>query len=66
MRVLDVLPASGAVDGGRIAHDAGVTPDEALGRLYELQALGFVERHGEGWQLTRTAVRRSNARRGGP
>ncbi|WP_327679747.1 DNA-processing protein DprA [Streptomyces sp. NBC_00467] len=66
VRVLDVLPASGAVDGGRIAHDAGVTPDEALGRLYELQALGFVERHGEGWQLTRTAVRRSNARRGGP
>ncbi|MFF7205835.1 DNA-processing protein DprA [Streptomyces sp. NPDC008141] len=65
-RVLDVLPTSGAADGGRIAHDAGVTPDEALGRLYELQALGFVERHGEGWQLTHTAVRRSNARRGGP
>ncbi|MFD3438251.1 DNA-processing protein DprA [Streptomyces sp. NPDC058685] len=65
-RVLDALPASGPVDGGRIARDAGVTPDEALGRLYELQALGFVERHGEGWQLTRTDVRRSNARRGGP
>ncbi|MET9663788.1 DNA-processing protein DprA [Streptomyces sp. NPDC006475] len=65
-RVLDALPASGALDGGRIAHAAGVTPDEALGRLYELQALGFVERHGESWQLTRTAVRRSNARRGGP
>ncbi|MER7663418.1 MULTISPECIES: DNA-processing protein DprA [unclassified Streptomyces] len=65
-RVLDALPATGAVDGVRIARDAGVTPDEALGRLYELQALGFVERHGDGWQLTRTAVGRSNARRGGP
>ena len=28
--------------------------DEALGRLYELHSLGFVERHGDGWQLTAT------------
>ena len=45
----------------------GPTTDEALGRLYELHSLGFVERHGDGWQLTPQRRRRgSNARRGGP
>ncbi|MFI1400266.1 DNA-processing protein DprA [Streptomyces sp. NPDC020681] len=65
-RVLDAIPARGAVDAGRIARGAGTTPDETLGRLYELHSLGFVERHGEGWELTRSAIRGSNARRGGP
>ena len=35
---------------------AGPPTDDAVGRLYELRALGFVERHGDGWQLTRQAM----------
>jgi DNA processing protein len=65
-RVLEALPARGtAATAGDIARDAATTVDEALGRLYELHALGFVERLGDGWQLTAQAVRRPNARRGG-
>ncbi|MFF8293038.1 DNA-processing protein DprA [Streptomyces sp. NPDC016309] len=66
-RVLEALPARGrtaTVD--EIARDAGTTVDEALGRLYELHSLGFVERHGDTWQLTAAAAHRPNARRGGP
>ena len=65
-RVLDALPGHGAVGGRDIARAAGTSADEALGRLYELHSLGFVERHGDGWQLTprrdtqwRPAARRS-------
>ncbi|WP_406399324.1 DNA-processing protein DprA [Streptomyces sp. NBC_00879] len=65
-RVLEAMPARGAADGGRLARAAGTTTDETLGRLYELHSLGFVERHGDGWHLTRSAIRGSNARRGGP
>ncbi|MGW1491854.1 DNA-processing protein DprA [Streptomyces sp. NPDC002402] len=65
-RVLEAMPARGAADGGRLARAAGTTTDETLGRLYELHSLGFVERHGDGWHLTRGAIRGSNARRGGP
>ncbi|MER6998035.1 DNA-processing protein DprA [Streptomyces sp. NPDC000410] len=64
-RVLEALPARGGLDGGAIARRAGTTPDEAVVRLYELQSLGFVERHGDGWQLTPSAMCPSNARRGG-
>ncbi|MFP3987620.1 DNA-processing protein DprA [Streptomyces sp. E11-3] len=52
-RVLAVLPATGALTVRDIAHGAATTPDDAVGSLYELQSLGFVERHGDGWQLTR-------------
>ncbi|MFC8963661.1 DNA-processing protein DprA [Streptomyces sp. NPDC057094] len=54
-RVLAALPArrSAAVD--EIARGAATTTDDAVGRLYELRALGFVERHGDGWKLTRQA-----------
>ncbi|MFI2347440.1 DNA-processing protein DprA [Streptomyces sp. NPDC019443] len=65
-RVLEALPAHGAVGGEQVARDAGTTTDETLGRLYELHSLGFVERRGDGWQLTHTAIGGSNARRGGP
>ncbi len=65
-RALEALPARGAVGIDRIAVGAGITVDETLGRLYELQALGFVERHGRSWQLAHHAIRGSNARRGGP
>jgi DNA processing protein len=64
-RVLEALPARGAVVGDQVARGAGTTADEALGRLYELHSLGFVERHGDRWQLTTEAIRGSNVRRGG-
>ncbi|MFF0447080.1 DNA-processing protein DprA [Streptomyces sp. NPDC004609] len=64
-RVLEALPARGAVDGAHLARGAGTTTDDALGRLYELHALGFVERLGDCWRLTRQANRGAKARRGG-
>ncbi|MEE1756935.1 DNA-processing protein DprA [Streptomyces sp. SP18CS02] len=65
-RVLEALPARGrAVTGPDIACVVGADVDEVLGRLYELHALGFVERHGGNWQLAPGAGRRPNARRGG-
>ncbi|MFD5427896.1 DNA-processing protein DprA [Streptomyces sp. NPDC127084] len=63
--ILEALPSRGGLDGREVALRAGTTPDEALGRLYELQSLGFVERHGSGWQLARGGQHPSNSRRGG-
>ncbi|MFE9389544.1 DNA-processing protein DprA [Streptomyces sp. NPDC006784] len=51
-RVLEALPGRGTGELSRIASSAGVPPREVLARLHELRALGFVERDGEGWQLT--------------
>ncbi|MGW0790974.1 DNA-processing protein DprA [Streptomyces sp. NPDC002911] len=64
-RVLDALPWAGAVDGRDVARSAGTSTDEALARLYELHSLGFVEREGDGWRLTRGRTRNEDARRGG-
>ncbi|AVH56235.1 MULTISPECIES: DNA-processing protein DprA [Streptomyces] len=55
-RVLAALPARGPAGAEEIARGAGTTADDAVGRLYELRALGFVERHGDGWKLTRQAM----------
>ncbi|MER6673616.1 DNA-processing protein DprA [Streptomyces sp. NPDC000983] len=55
-QVLNALPGSRAAPADEIARDAATTPDDAVARLYELRALGFVERHGDGWKLTRQAV----------
>ncbi|SDE21552.1 DNA processing protein [Streptomyces prasinopilosus] len=55
-QVLDALPARGTALADGIARDARTTRDDAIARLYELRALGYVERHGEGWKLTRQAV----------
>ncbi|MFI6337266.1 DNA-processing protein DprA [Streptomyces sp. NPDC050535] len=55
-RVLAALPARGLAAADEVARGAGTTTDEAVGRLYELRALGFVERHGDGWKLTRQAM----------
>lgn len=52
-RVLAALPARGCAAVRDVAVGAATTEDDAVGRLYELQSLGFVERHGDGWQLTR-------------
>ncbi|MEU5520240.1 DNA-processing protein DprA [Streptomyces sp. NPDC093250] len=62
-QVLAALPARGAAPPDEIARAAQTTPDDAIARLYELRALGYVERHGDGWKLTRQAVM---SVRGGP
>ncbi|GHI04573.1 DNA polymerase III subunit beta [Streptomyces cellostaticus] len=54
--VLAALPGNRAAPAGEIARGARTTPDEAIARLYELRALGYVERHGDGWKLTRQAM----------
>ncbi|AYG80148.1 Putative DNA processing protein DprA [Streptomyces hundungensis] len=64
-RVLEALPAHGAVPARDLAREAGTSADEALGRLYELHALGFVERVGDDWKLTPAALDPSGTRRGG-
>jgi DNA processing protein len=55
-RVLAALPAGGLAEVAEIARGARTTADDAVGRLYELRALGFVERHGDGWKLTRQSM----------
>ncbi|MYW65341.1 DNA-protecting protein DprA [Streptomyces sp. SID8379] len=56
-RVLAALPAHGTRTTAQIGREAGATDDDTTARLYELRSLGFVERHGDGWQLTRQAIR---------
>ncbi|OON76477.1 DNA protecting protein DprA [Streptomyces tsukubensis] len=63
-RVLAALPAGAAVTVKQIARDAGTSTDDAVGRLYELRSLGFIERHGDGWQLTRQAFPSGSRERG--
>ncbi|MER7485753.1 DNA-processing protein DprA [Streptomyces sp. NPDC126497] len=55
-QVLAALPGRGTARPGEIALAAQTTPDDAIARLYELRALGYVERHGDGWKLTRQAM----------
>lgn len=64
-RVLDALPAHGFVNGREVARAAATSADEALGKLYELHSLGFVEREGDGWRLTKRPTCNGDARRGG-
>ncbi|MFI6688745.1 DNA-processing protein DprA [Streptomyces sp. NPDC050485] len=64
-RVLEALPARGTAAARDLAREAGTSTDEALGRLYELHSLGFVERVGDSWKLTAEALRPAGARRGG-
>ncbi|MEU0169817.1 DNA-processing protein DprA [Streptomyces iakyrus] len=55
-QVLAALPGHGAARPDEIARSAQTAQDDAIARLYELRALGYVERHGDGWKLTRQAV----------
>ncbi|MFD5159163.1 DNA-processing protein DprA [Streptomyces hawaiiensis] len=55
-QVLAALPGRGVARPEEIARSAQTAPDDAIARLYELRALGYVERHGDGWKLTRQAV----------
>ncbi|MFB7572307.1 DNA-processing protein DprA [Streptomyces sp. NPDC056165] len=55
-QVLAALPARGGATPDEIARGARTTADDAVAKLYELRSLGYVERHGEGWKLTRQAL----------
>jgi len=55
-RILAALPGNRAAPPREIARGAQTTEDDAVARLYELRALGYVERHGDGWKLTRQAM----------
>ena len=55
-QVLAGLPARGTVTAGEAARRAQTSQDDAIARLYELRALGYVERHGDGWKLTRQTM----------
>ncbi len=72
--VLEAVPGRGG-DTERVARNAGVDRDRTLGKLYELQALGFVRRQGDQWRVTdppstsglpKPPGRRPAMRRGGP
>ncbi|MGW9369892.1 DNA-processing protein DprA [Streptomyces xanthophaeus] len=52
-RVLEALPAGRPAQPEQLALAAGIGTDEVIGRLYELHSLGFVERQGDGWELSR-------------
>ncbi|WP_405942281.1 DNA-processing protein DprA [Streptomyces sp. NBC_00207] len=68
-RVLEALPAGRPADVASLALACGTGADEVIGRLYELHSLGFVERQGDGWQLSRQTAGRDiqtrPTRRGG-
>ncbi|MFE5817265.1 DNA-processing protein DprA [Streptomyces sp. NPDC056479] len=63
-RVLAALPGRRAARADEIARGAQTTEDDAIARLYELRSLGYVERHGDGWKLTRQAMMSVRAGRG--
>ncbi|MFI1938962.1 DNA-processing protein DprA [Streptomyces purpureus] len=64
-RVLEALPGHGALRAPDIALRASTHPDDTLAKLYELHALGFVERHGDDWTLSHPSRGTTNQRRGG-
>ncbi|GHC49913.1 DNA-processing protein DprA [Streptomyces cinnamoneus] len=74
-RALEAVPGRGGGELALIARNAGMGRDRTLASLYELRALGFVERLGDRWQLADAAStsgtpkppgRRPPVRRGGP
>ncbi|MCX4528383.1 MULTISPECIES: DNA-processing protein DprA [unclassified Streptomyces] len=69
VRVLEALPAGRLANVAEVALAAATGTDEVIGRLYELHSLGFVERQGDGWQLTRQTpgrgIQTDTPRRGG-
>lgn len=54
--VLAALPGRGTATVDEIARGASTAKDDAVARLYELRSLGYVERHDDGWKLTRQAM----------
>ncbi|WP_236239758.1 DNA-processing protein DprA [Streptomyces sp. CC228A] len=67
VRVLEALPPAGRpASPSDVATEAGTSVDDALGRLYELHALGHVAREGDLWRLPPASPRHPNTRRGAP
>ncbi|MFI6767203.1 DNA-processing protein DprA [Streptomyces sp. NPDC050355] len=64
-RLWEALPARGSADVEHLAREAGTPRDVAQGKLLELQSLGFVQRCGDRWELTRRADATDGSRRGG-
>lgn len=64
-RVLAALPGRRAAGADEVARGAQTTEDDAVARLYELRSLGYVERHSDGWKLTRQAMISVRAARSG-
>ncbi|MBQ0996162.1 DNA-processing protein DprA [Streptomyces sp. RK62] len=62
--VLAALPGQRAARADEIARAAQTTEDDTVARLYELRSLGWVERHGDGWKLTRQAMMTARTGRG--
>lgn len=58
-KVLEAMPGRGATGAGDLAVTVGMPAEITLTRLHELRALGFVEREGEFWKLTRPGERHS-------
>lgn len=50
-RVLDAVPAEGGARVREVAAGACTSERDAIARLHELHALGFVERAGDSWRL---------------
>lgn len=65
-RVLDALPARGAVESERVARDSGTDRETVQDKLFALRSLGFVQSSRAGWQLTPEAKSTAAYRRGGP
>ncbi|MFD0317530.1 DNA-processing protein DprA [Streptomyces flavalbus] len=63
-RVLAALPGRGSAAVPDIACGAQTSEDDTIARLYELRALGYVERHGDDWKLTRQAMISARGGRG--
>lgn len=55
-RILAALPGRRAARADEVARGAQTSEDDAIARLYELRSLGYVERHDDGWKLTRQAM----------
>ncbi|GAB3950282.1 hypothetical protein GCM10028832_03130 [Streptomyces sparsus] len=59
-RLLEALPAQGAVTAEWLAQAAGTAVAGTLPRLRELRSLGFVERVGARWLLVHSSGRHPN------
>ncbi|MER7398776.1 DNA-processing protein DprA [Streptomyces sp. NPDC000151] len=66
IRLLEALPLRGATDVSKIARDSGTAQETTQAKLFELQALGFVQRCGSRWELLPVAHSTGGYRRGGP
>jgi DNA processing protein len=55
LRVIEAVPARGAVSAGAVSHAAGLEEGLVVGALHRLMLAGLVDRTGEGWSQTERA-----------